>query len=99
MGCFNRGSEEELGLEIFSFLNNASVSDDKEVEADWKPRMTLSSVQNLAATTRLTNAAFLASKISLRCRTFSLYAGPSPKPGHSVRMPFVSSMPLVWFKG
>lgn len=98
VGCFSRGSEEELGLRIFSFLNNVSVSNDEEVEADWKPRITLSSVQSLATTTRLTNAAFLASKISLRCRTFSLYAGPSSKRIHSVRMSFVSSTLLVWFK-
>lgn len=45
---------------------------------------------------RLTNEEFLASKISLRSRIFSLYAGASPGRIHSVIKPSVLFMRLVW---
>lgn len=84
MGCFHRGDEQELGLKLFSFLNDNSLLNDEWVEAAWKPRLTLSSVQSLVSTAQLNTAEFLASKISLRCRIFSLYAGCSRRAIHPV---------------
>ncbi|KAG8160970.1 hypothetical protein KVR01_009234 [Diaporthe batatas] len=81
-GCFNRGGERDLGLKILTFLNDAILPEDGRSEAVWKSCITLSSVQNLVSTIRHTNEAFLASKISSRCTTFSLYAGTSSKRIH-----------------
>lgn len=90
VGCFHRGGEQELGLKLFSFLNDNSLSNDDRDEAAWKPRITLSSVQSLVSTAQLNTAEFLASKISLRCRIFSLYAGYSQRRIHPVIRPSLS---------
>ncbi|CAD6446955.1 bde39f04-722c-45b5-8d82-8ecb0977f8e4 [Sclerotinia trifoliorum] len=71
VGCFQRGDEHQLGMIHLSFLNDTGK------DAEWRTLITLVSVQTLVSATRLANTAFLDSKISLRSRIFSLYAGAS----------------------
>jgi hypothetical protein len=87
-------------MKHLSFLNDTGK------DSEWRTLITLASVQTLVSATSLANTAFLDSKISLRSRIFSLYAGASggrihlvswhlffrtlPKKDHPILTPFKS---------
>lgn len=66
-------------MKIFSFLNE--FKDD----TIWSQFLNLTAAQNLVVATAKGNTLFLQSKITFRCRLFSLYAGKSSKRINSVR--------------
>lgn len=78
-----------MATRIFRFL------DGLENDAAWSQHLSLMAAQNLALATTNGNALFLESKITFRCRLFSLYAGtPGKRINHvSGRFPWRPLIP------
>ncbi|OAG40479.1 hypothetical protein AYO21_05379 [Fonsecaea monophora] len=88
-GCFQRSEEvQALKLKLFKFLR------DRKDDA-WAHLLTPTSIESLATATRITTELFVASRISMRTRIFSLYANETGRGTiHSVFEYFTATLGL-----